>query len=78
MVLATSNVNEVVFQKGLHYHLKTHPGELKFKLRQEVPTEAIREEAIFEFEQVDPRPTTRAAPASGCDMECANHVARTA
>ena len=41
--VAKTNMNEVVFQKGLAEYLKTHQEETKHELRQEVEKEAIQE-----------------------------------
>ncbi len=44
VVLAKSNMNEVVFQKGLSELLKKHNEELKYELRQHVDKEMVKDE----------------------------------
>merc|ERR1712228_1013493 len=39
VVLAKTNMNEVVFQKGLNEFIKNHKEELKYELREEVDEE---------------------------------------
>merc|ERR1712222_42176 len=43
VVLAKTNMNEVVFQKGLNDFIRAHKDELKFELREECEDEVIKE-----------------------------------
>merc|ERR1712233_121323 len=53
VVLAKTNMNEVVFQKGLNEFIKNHKDELKFELREEVEEEALKEKIDEVKEECD-------------------------